>query len=141
MLNTKRLQPIQQLNEQRQDAAATALADAQRLLATREAQLRELENYREPSTPVTNVEQLRNREAFRLKIAEAIGQQKRAIEQARKLVEQQRQRWMASRQQTRLYDKLAETAAASEQQTLERRAQKELDELALRQRDDSGNQS
>lgn len=132
MLSAKRLQPIQQLSEQREDAAAEALAEARRQLAQRETQLRELENYREPAGSITSVELLLNREAFRLKLNEAIAQQRRAIELSRRLVEQQRQRWIASHQQTQVYDHLAERSREHERRCSEQRAQRDLDELALR---------
>ena len=132
MLSAKRLQPIQQLSEQREDAAAEALAEARRQLAQRENQLRELENYREPAGALTSVELLLNREAFRLKLNEAIAQQRRAIEQSRRLVEQQRQRWLASHRQTQVYDYLAERSRDHERHRDEQRAQRDLDELALR---------
>ena len=132
MLSAKRLQPIQQLSEQREDAAAEALAEARRQLAQRENQLRDLENYREPAGSVTSVELLLNREAFRLKLNEAIAQQRRAIEQSRRVVEQQRQRWLASHRQTQVYDHLAERSREHERHRDEQRAQRDLDELALR---------
>ncbi len=132
MLTAKRLQPIQTLSEQREDAAAAALTEARKVLAQRESQLRDLLNYREPVSSFTNVEMLRNREAFRAKLGEAIVQQQRVIEQQKRVVEQQRLKWLASHQQTQLYDKLAERSIHHEQQRLERRAQRDLDELALR---------
>lgn len=132
MLDAKRLQPIRQLCEQREDAAAEALAEARRVLALRESQLRELENYREPTLAAATIESLRNREAFRLKLAEAIVQQRRAIELQKRQVEQQRRHWIDSRRESDLYDKLAQRSLDHERARLERRAQRDLDELALR---------
>lgn len=132
MLEQKRLEPIHDLAEQREDAAARDLGEARKLLALRENQLRELENYQEPPLAATGVEMLRNREAFRLRLAEAITQQRRAVELARRHVETQRQLWIASHRQTELYDKLIVRARRHERAQQERRDQLDLDELALR---------
>lgn len=132
MLKQKRLEPIHDLAERREDEVARELSEARQQLALREAQLRELEGYREPSTAAISAEMLRNREAFRLRLADAIVQQRRVVELARRHVEQIRQRWLASHQQTQLYDKLIDRARTHEQAEQDRRAQRELDELALR---------
>ncbi|WP_428309444.1 flagellar export protein FliJ [Hydrocarboniphaga sp.] len=132
MLEQKRLVPIQELAEKREDEAARDLNEARKSLALRENQLRELENYREPPSTTASVEMLRNREAFRLKLAEAIIQQRRAVDLARRNVETQRQRWIATHRQTELYDKLIDRARIHEQAQQDKREQRDLDELALR---------
>jgi flagellar FliJ protein len=132
MLEQKRLVPIQELAEKREDEAARDLNEARKTLALREHQLRELENYQEPPSTTASVEMLRNREAFRLKLAEAISQQRRAVELAKRHVETQRQRWIATHQQTELYDKLVDRARLHEQVRQDKREQRDLDELALR---------
>lgn len=132
MLEQKRLMPIQELAEKREDEAARDLSEARKVLALRENQLRELENYQEPPSTTASVEMLRNREAFRLKLAEAISQQRRAVELARRTAEAQRQRWIATHRQTELYDKLIDRARLHEQARQDKREQRDLDELALR---------
>ena len=132
MLEQKRLVPIQELAEKREDEAARDLSEARKVLALRENQLRELENYQEPPSTTASVEMLRNREAFRLKLAEAINQQRRAVELAKRTVEAQRQRWIATHRQTELYDKLIDRARLHEQARQDKREQRDLDELALR---------
>lgn len=132
MLEQKRLVPIRELAEKREDEAARDLNEARKLLVLRESQLRELENYREPPSTLAGVEMLRNREAFRLRLAEAITQQRRAVELARRNVETQRQRWIGSHRQTGLYEKLIDRARSHEQAQQDRREQRDLDELALR---------
>jgi flagellar FliJ protein len=132
VLEQKRLVPIQELAGKREDEAARDLNEARKTLALREHQLRELENYQEPPTAAASVEMLRNREAFRLKLSEAITQQRRAVELAKRTVEAQRQRWIGMHRQTQLYDKLIDRARTHEQAQLDRREQRELDELALR---------
>jgi flagellar FliJ protein len=132
MLEQKRLEPIHDLAEKREDDAARELGEARKQLALRESQLHELETYREPPAKAASVEMLRNREAFRLRLAEAITQQRRAVELARRNVETARQRWLGSHRQTELYDKLIERARCHEQAQQDRREQRDQDELALR---------
>ncbi|MDB5969841.1 MAG: fliJ [Hydrocarboniphaga sp.] len=132
MLEEQRLVPIQELAEKREDDAARDLNEARKALTLRETQLRELENYREPPATAVSAEMLRNREAFRLRLSEAICQQRRAVELARRNVETQRQRWIGSHHQTQLYDKLIDRARTHEQTQQDRRDQRDLDEIALR---------
>jgi flagellar export protein FliJ len=132
MLQAQRLQPIHELAERHEDAAAVALAEARKLLAAREAQLRELENYREPPVAAASAELLRNREAFRTRLSEAIRYQRQAIAEARKLVDARCQAWMKTHQQTKVYEQLLGRSRKHEQAQQDRRSQRELDELALR---------
>ncbi|MFX8696387.1 hypothetical protein ABTM58_20240, partial [Acinetobacter baumannii] len=76
-LSVERLTPIHDLAERREADAARVLAEAQRLLEDRLRQLHELENYKEPagaqgSAPLQSAALMRNRELFRLRLAEAI---------------------------------------------------------------------
>jgi flagellar FliJ protein len=132
MLKAQRLEPIHDLAERREDSAAVALADASRVLATRESQLHELENYREPVVAAVSVDLLRNREAFRLRLAEAIRLQRQAVIDARVAVEAQRQAWMKTHQQTKVYEQLLDRSRQHERALDERRAQRDQDELATR---------
>jgi flagellar FliJ protein len=136
-LSPQRLAPIHELAGQRESSAARALADAQRALAEREAQLHELENYKEPELPrgapeAQTVALLRNREAFRLRLADAIRYQRQAVFDARKKVETARAAWIEERNKTKVIEKLIERGAAIEQKIEERKQQHVMDELALR---------
>jgi flagellar FliJ protein len=137
-LSTERLAPIHDLAEKREADAARMLADAQRLLADREAQLRELENYKEPvptqgAPALQSAALMRNRELFRLRLAEAIRFQRQAVADARARVESARNVWLMQRRQTKVYEKLIQRGEAAEQREQERREQRDYDELALRQ--------
>jgi flagellar FliJ protein len=136
-LSSERLAPIKELAERRESDAARALAEAQRALADREAQLHELENYKEPETPrgapaTQTAALLRNRESFRLRLAEAIRYQRQAVAEARKKVEAARAAWVNERCKTKVIEKLIERSEASELRVQERQQQREMDEFALR---------
>lgn len=132
-LTPKRLAPLQQLAETREQEAAQKLADARKLLSEREAQLHALENYEEPaSSGPASVAQLRNREAFRARLAEAIRMQKQVIVDAQYRVEQAREHWLNERRELKVVDQLMERSVKRERDRVERREVRELDELALR---------
>jgi flagellar FliJ protein len=136
-LSVERLTPIHDLSERREADAARILGDAQRVLEDRERQLTELENYQEPklspgAAALQSAAMLRNRELFRLRLAEAIRFQRAAVTEARARVENARAAWIATHQQTKVYEKLIQRSEAEQQRQYERRQQKELDELALR---------
>lgn len=136
-LSVERLTPIHDLAERREADAARVLADAQRLLEDRLRQLHELENYKEPaagqgSALLQSAALMRNRELFRLRLAEAINFQRNAVADARLRVENARNAWLAVHQQTKVYEKLIRRSEAEQHRRQEQRQQKELDELALR---------
>ncbi len=136
-LSSERLAPIQELADRRKSEAARALAEAQRILADREAQLHELEHYKEPEAPrgaptMQSAALLRNRESFRLRLTEAIRYQRQAVADACKKVEAARAAWIDEHCKTQVIGKLVERSEASEQRIQEQRQQRELDEFALR---------
>lgn len=136
-LSVDRLTPIHDLTEKREAEAARLLGEAQRALEDRERQLAELENYKEPApgreaAALQSAALLRNRELFRLRLAEAIRYQRNAVAEARARVEMARNAWMVVHQQAKVYEKLIRRSEVEEQRQRERRQQKELDELALR---------
>jgi flagellar FliJ protein len=136
-LSVERLTPIHDLAERREADAARVLGDAQRLLEERLRQLRDLENYKEPaagqgSAVLQSAALMRNRELFRLRLADAIRMQHNAVADAKARVENARNAWLAVHQQTKVYEKLIRRSEAETQRRQEQRQQKELDELALR---------
>lgn len=136
-LSVERLTPIHDLAERREADAARVLGEAQKLLDDRLRQLHDLENYREPAAGqgpalLQSAALLRNRELFRLRLAEAIRFQHNAVADARARVDNARAAWLAVHQQTKVYEKLIRRSEAEHQRQQEQRQQKELDELALR---------
>ena len=136
-LSVERLTPIHDLAERREADAARVLAEAQKLLEDRQRQLHDLENYKEPAAgqgaaPLQSAALLRNRELFRLRLADAIRFQRNAVADAKARVDNARTAWLAVHQQTKVYEKLIRRSEAETQRRQEQRQQKELDELALR---------
>lgn len=132
-LSETRLNPIKDLRSRKVDLAAQRLAEAQRVLAQRESQLSELENYQEPApNGEVSVQMLANRENFRRRLAEAVRMQRNAVADARQKVEAARAAWIELRVEAQKIDKLIERSRVFESQVRERRSQREIDELAVR---------
>jgi flagellar FliJ protein len=136
-LSVERLTPIHDLAERREADAARLLGDAQRVLEDRLRQLSDLENYKEPvaghgPAALQSAALIRNRELFRLRLADAIRFQRNAVADAKARVENARNAWLAVHQQTKVYEKLIQRSEAENQPRQEQRQQKGLDELAIR---------
>lgn len=133
-LDPERLLPLQQLAHSREQESARVLAQAQATLAEREARLAQLVDYREPELGQTLAAPalLLNREAFRQRLAEAIRQQQRIVDDGRTRVEEMRQRWLDTRRELLTIDQMLQRCHERERQESERLAQRQLDELAMR---------
>lgn len=136
MMSSARLQPLQELAEHREEQAAEQLREAQQLLVQRQSQLQELARYRqdyEAASTVATPSLLRNRLAFIDKLREAERYQHGQVESARRQVEVARDHWTQQYRASATLDQLHANYQRREQQVLDRRAQTQLDELALRQ--------
>lgn len=133
-LDPERLLPLQQLAHSREQESAKALAQAQSTLTERETRLNQLVDYREPELGQTLAAPalLLNREAFRQRLAEAIRQQQRIVEDGRLRVEEARQRWLDMRRELLTIDQMLQRCRDRERQDADRLAQRQLDELAMR---------
>src|SRR3546814_3090449 len=93
MIPSRRMQPLQQLADIRQDDAARLLVDAQRQHADRQARLVELSRYREDyerQAAAATPQLLRNRQAFLARLREAERFQDQLVAQSRRMVEESR---------------------------------------------------
>jgi flagellar FliJ protein len=132
---SRRLAPIRQIAESRENDAARQLAESQRQLAQQEKQLHEMERYlREysESRPAGAVAPalLANREAFLRQLAEALRWQAGAVADARQRLQQARDNWLGKHRDTDVLDHLIERSRGDELRAQERRQQRELDEFA-----------
>src|SRR3546814_20419714 len=85
---SRRMQPLQQLADIRQDDAARLLVDAQRQHADRQARLVELSRYREDyerQAAAATPQLLRNRQAFLDRLREAERFTEQLVEQSRRM--------------------------------------------------------
>src|SRR3546814_8777912 len=96
MIPSRRMQPLQQLADIRQDDAARLLVDAQRQHADRQARLVALRRYREEyerqasaATPLL----LRNRQAFLDRFREAERFQEQLVEKSWSMVDESTPHW------------------------------------------------
>lgn len=135
MMTSARIEPLQELAEQREEQAARELRAAQQLLAQRKAQLEELSRYRsdyEAGTQVAAPALLRNRLAFLDRLRDAERYQQQQVEAARRGVEQLRAKWAEQYRASATMTQLHASYQRQERQQADRREQAKLDELALR---------
>lgn len=133
-LNSRRLQPLQQLAEDREEKAARRLLDCQRLVAEREQRLHELTGYvaeYERTEMAGSVQLLRNRHAFLERLRAALEFQLQLVEQARRDCETERGRWLSQRRDLSVLDQMAAMYRRREAHAEEQRAQKRMDDFAI----------
>ncbi|NGY06913.1 flagellar export protein FliJ [Solimonas terrae] len=134
MMQSKRMQPLQQLADIRQDDAARQLVEAQRQQADREARLLELSRYREDyerQNAAATPQLLRNRQAFLDRLREAERFQQQLVEQAVRSVDECRAHWLLQQRGSRTVAQLTACYQAREQREEARREQGRLDEFAM----------
>jgi flagellar FliJ protein len=136
---SERLDPVRRVAQEREGEAAKRFAESQRLLAQREAQLREMEQYLQEyggsaSGGSAAPALMSNRDAFLRQLAEALRWQAGAVAEARARFEAARGQWLSKRCDTNILDRLIERSESAEQRSAERKMQNELDEFAQRQR-------
>ena len=140
MKRSKRLKPVVQVAEGREQQAARALGAAQTRLLQAEQQYHELcryrEDYRQRFQQVgafgMGALQLEDYQQFLHKLGQAIEQQEQVIAQARQEVEARRSQWFTLRGKLRSLDSVVSRYQASEEKQARRREQQEQDERAQR---------
>ncbi len=132
---SRRIQPLQALAEEREDAAARRLAGSQRRLAERQTRLAELRRYREDyqqrGSEIDTPQLLLNRRAFIARLREAELFQQQLVEQAQRDCDNERARWLLSHRETATLEQLAEVYRQREAAVEEQREQRRMDEFAL----------
>lgn len=134
MMQSKRMQPLQQLADIRQDDAARQLVEAQRQHADRQARLVELSRYREDyerQATAATPQLIRNRQAFLDRLRDAERFQQQLVEQARRGVDECRAHWLMQQRGSRTVAQLTACYLQREQREDARREQKQLDEFAM----------
>ena len=137
MTRSQRLDPLLNLMQQRQDAAARDVADRDRQLAEQEQRLDALRRYAEeyavtPKEATIAPALLANRIAFRAKLETAVDQQTRIVDSSRQNREVERTRLMLASRDNKVLEKLADSYRAQESRVAEQRVQRELDDLGGR---------
>jgi len=134
-LNSRRLVPIQNVAETREEEAARRLLECQQRLAEHETRLDDIRRYARDYSVApggATAALLVNRQAFIARLQEAERFQLKAVDDARLAVEAERVKWMLKRRDVSVLDQLAACYRASERRKEERHDQRGADELALR---------
>lgn len=141
MSRVKRLQPLQQLALEREQAAARALAQARAVASAREAKLEQLEGYlreyqhgQAVSGLVTDPRSWQNRQAFLARLQAAVQQQQMAVKQAHAEEERAAGYWRERRQEVASLGCVVERLQAEEAAGVQRQELRQQDELAARAR-------
>lgn len=136
MMQSRRMDPLLQRAQAQQDTAAKDLAERQRALAQHESRLEELRGYAEEyansQISATRPADLANRRAFLERIDQALNQQKQSVDNSRASVDIQRERLLLASRDKQVLEQLAASYRAQEHKVVERRGQREMDEIGAR---------
>lgn len=140
MTRSKRMQPVQNVAQGREQEAMHKLGQSQQYLDAQLARLEELRDYREQysrdfaASGETGLDatRLRDYRAFLGRLGEAIRQQEALITRYQSQHEQTRQLWLESRTHSQAIDKVVDRYREQERQQQERREQLEQDERSQR---------
>jgi len=135
-MQSRRIDPLLRRAQEHEDEVARDLAERQRTLDTHVSRLEELRRYAEEyagsQMAATSPAQLSNRRAFLDRLDSAVQQQMRTVDQNRARVEAERARLLLASREKQVLEQLAASYRAQERQVVERRDQREMDDLGAR---------
>lgn len=136
MMQSRRIDPLLRRAQEHEDSVARDLAERQRALALQESRLEELRQYAEEyagsQMSATSPAQLANRRAFLERIDDALKQQLQNVDRSRAHVDVERDRLLLASRDKQVLEQLAASYRVQERQVVERRAQREMDDLGAR---------
>jgi len=136
MMQSRRIDPLLRRAQEHEDEVARDLAERQRNLDTHVSRLEELRRYAEEyagsQMAATSPAQLTNRRAFLDRLDSAVEQQMRTVDQNRAKVETERARLLLASREKQVLEQLAASYRAQERQVVERRDQRDMDDLGAR---------
>ncbi|HEY9255701.1 MAG TPA: flagellar export protein FliJ [Stenotrophomonas sp.] len=136
MMQSRRIDPLLRRAQEHEDEVARDLAERQRNLDTHVSRLEELRRYAEEyagsQMAATSPAQLTNRRAFLDRLDSAVEQQMRTVDQNRAKVEAERARLLLASREKQVLEQLAASYRAQERQVVERRDQRDMDDLGAR---------
>jgi flagellar FliJ protein len=138
MTKSRRLKPVQQLSESREQDAARALGSSNQAVQEQERRLAELEQYRdeyykyvqEKGAAGVMASKLLELQRFLNNLNQAIEQQRQMVELARQEREQKKHSWQQAHGKSQAMNKVVDRYRQEEQFTRNKREQKEIDEHA-----------
>ena len=129
-----RLEPLQQVADQREQDAMRQMAECRRRVEEHEQRLLELQRYLQDyssqTAGVSTPALISNRQSFMAKLREAETMQMQLLQQAQVQCEVERARWMLKRRDAGVLEQLAASYRVQEQRQVQRIEQKNMDELA-----------
>lgn len=135
-MDPSRFDPLIQIAETRVDDAAGAYAQVNGQLALHENRLGDLRRFASEYHAIpsggTNALQLANRRAFAARVDDVARQQAQHVDHARRAAEKQREALVEARREAEALRRLADARRAEANRRAEKRAQSELDDLAVR---------
>jgi flagellar FliJ protein len=133
---SKRLQPLIELAELRESEAARSLSTKQVGLQAQQQRMRDLQGYvveYSQAVPATTLPALvQNRAAFVERLAQAVVTQRSVLDRSIESCDLQRSRYLLASRSTEVLEKVAANHSALEAGILDRRNQRESDDLAGR---------
>ncbi|MEJ2790816.1 MULTISPECIES: flagellar export protein FliJ [unclassified Pseudoxanthomonas] len=136
MMQSRRIDPLLRRAQEHEDSVARDLAERQNTLAQHESRLEELrqyaEDYANSQMAATSPAQLANRRAFLERIDQALVQQLQNVDRSRSSVDIERDRLLLASRDKQVLEQLAASYRAQERQVVERRDQREMDDLGAR---------
>lgn len=136
MIQSRRIDPLLRRAQEHEDSVARDLAERQRTLAQHESRLEELrqyaEDYANSQMAATSPAQLANRRAFLERIDQALKQQLQNVDRSRASVDIERDRLLLASRDKQVLEQLAASYRVQERQIVDRRDQREMDDLGAR---------
>ena len=136
MMQSRRIDPLLRRAQEHEDEVARDLAERQRTLDTHVSRLEELRSYAEEyassQMAATSPAQLSNRRAFLDRLDSAVQQQMRTVDQNRARVDAERARLLLASREKQVLEQLAASYRTQERKVVERRDQREMDDLGAR---------
>jgi flagellar FliJ protein len=136
MMQSRRFDPLLRRAQEKEDAVARDLAERQRTLDLHESRLDELrkyaDEYAQSQMAATSPAQLANRRAFLDRLDSAVKQQAQTVDRSRASVGIERDRLLLAGRDKKVLEQLAASYRLQENQIVERRSQREMDDLGAR---------
>jgi flagellar protein FliJ len=136
MSSSRRMVPLLQRAQQRQDAVARDLAARQQALDTHTQRLGELRQYTDEyinsPLPAVTTGQLLNRRAFLDRLETAVKLQAQTVQRNQAIVDAERGRLRTASRERQVLEQLQQRYRAQEQLLADRRDQRVLDDLGAR---------
>jgi flagellar protein FliJ len=149
MIKSKRFEPIHEIASSSAKDLSRHMAEAGRKVTELERQLEQLKVYRDEyvrnsqTNGAMDAVKLQNYRSFLDRLGEALSQQQKTLETARKEFEKRRASWSEKRIEAESLNRVVDRFRKEEQSAADRREQREGDDAAMRlmlsARSDSGN--